>query len=298
MLQEEIVEGTPQHIEKKIRFTRNSLRPDFRQTKYATPTLTVNCYLTSMARDGSYENARVNRSRSIRAVAASRNVDLIETPDTPLNFVHGPLKPGMAEYRRIAITFVYVQLLNEPPITADVVSTIVKLLCVPHKSRSCVLDVLHKIISSKETGEALDFKRVVNRPTSIVDGTLQANVVYAAAERGLDTNDICTIVNYWREANEMQPLFYSTVRRFERASPIIKIQKRKTVKSGKYDAGSVWAVASLAQALQWREQLHLATLDPESVEFKTRRFSPLYIEACAFFDEHHRRVILRHLMKL
>ena len=121
MLQEELLSNTPQHVEKKIRLTRNLLRPDCKQTRYATPTLTANCYLTSMARDGSYETARVNRSRSVKAVAASRNVELIETPDTHLNFVHGPLKPGMAEYRRIAITFLYVQLLSEPPVTADVV---------------------------------------------------------------------------------------------------------------------------------------------------------------------------------
>ncbi len=204
MLQEESVQGTPQHVEKKPKYTRNTLRPDYYATRYATPTLTANSYLESMARDGSYETARVNHSRSVRAAAVSHLSDPLETPDTPLNFVQGTLKPGMAEYRRIAITFVYVQLLNEPPVTPDVVSTIVKVLCIPPKSRSCVSEVLDKIILSKETGEILNFKRVVNRPMSIVDGTQQASVVYTAAECGLDTNDICTIVNFWRDANEMQ----------------------------------------------------------------------------------------------
>jgi len=110
------------------------------------------------------------------------------------------------------------------------------------------------------------------------------------------------LVNVWREGREepLPPLSLTTVKRFQFKSDWIKIQHRKTCKSGKTDQDSTWAKASKAEAEQLLKQIEMGEMDPESGEYKTLRekMPPIYINALAFWDEHHREIILGHASKM
>ena len=93
-----------------------------------------------MLRGGSYENASFCVSTAIKAAIASHgkyNLGTLEILDTPIDSTHGPLKPDMAEFRRISIAFVYIQLLGDLSITPEVISKITEVLCIPPTRTLC-----------------------------------------------------------------------------------------------------------------------------------------------------------------
>ena len=111
MLPEELAQESSEHVVKKPKYTRNTLRDNLKATRYSTPTQHAKYYAETKARDGSYENASFCVSRAIKAVSASRGMDnlgTLDSPDTPIDTTYGPSKPGMAEFRRVSIAlFIY-----------------------------------------------------------------------------------------------------------------------------------------------------------------------------------------------
>ena len=94
MLRKEIVQGSSEHVVKKPKYTRNTLRDDLKATRYSTPTQHAKYYAEVRARDGSYKNASFCLSRAVKAVAMSHGMDnlgTMDSPDTPIDSTHGPL---------------------------------------------------------------------------------------------------------------------------------------------------------------------------------------------------------------
>jgi hypothetical protein len=79
---------------------------------------------------------------------------------------------------------------------------------------------------------------------------------------------------------------------------VIVVARRRTRKSGKDDVGTTWAQARLAFAEQLLEQLELGGLPPAARAVRMSQFPPLHLHAIAWWDEHHKKVILGHTSKL
>ncbi|KAJ1385737.1 hypothetical protein B484DRAFT_461248, partial [Ochromonadaceae sp. CCMP2298] len=73
--------------------------------------------------------------------------------------------------------------------------------------------------------------------------------------------------------------------------------RRHTKKSGKEDEESTWAKSRVAQCDQFRLQLHLGTLNPDSAVVKASEFKPVLAHALVFWDENHKQCILGHTSK-
>jgi hypothetical protein len=129
---------------------------------------------------------------------------------------------------------------------------------------------------------------------SIQHGTDQANIVYRALQQGLSAKESTCVLNMYREKLEIpeEPLCRSAVQGFIKRSDCIKTRKRQLKKSGKDDSNCAWAKARAAQAEQFREQLLIGFLPADSPERIESPFQPIYSDGIAFWDEHHREVIL------
>ena len=132
-----------------------------------------------------------------------------------------------------------------------------------------------------------------------MDGTDQAEFICKALEAGNSIGTTTVLLNnMFRRPRRQKNLSYSAVARFVRQSPVIVIARRKTRKSGKDDRGTTWAQARLAFANQLLEQLELGRLTPEQRAARASPFPPLYPHAIAWWDEHHKKVIIGHSSKL
>lgn len=203
--------------------------------------------------------------------------------------------------RRSAIKYIYEKVLHSPPKeeweTLKTISTICDALHVPRGSRGVVQSVLQALADDPD----YDVRREApgkGRPAEIRDGDEQAEFIYKTLEGG-NTIGVVTVLlnNCYRRPRRMKNLSYSTVARFVHKSPYIVISRRKEKKAGSEDAEAQWSKARLAFAKQLLEQVELGgeskePLDPS--ETGTAKFPPLYLHAIAWWDEHHRKIILGH----
>ena len=84
----------------------------------------------------------------------------------------------------------------------------------------------------------------------------------------------------------------SAVQGFIDRSECVRTRRRQKKKSGREDPACNWAVCRLAQAIQWREQFRIGCLEPNHEDRLLSKFPPLFLDAIAFWDEHHRQIIL------
>jgi hypothetical protein len=204
--------------------------------------------------------------------------------------------------QRTSIKYVFEHVLDSPPKDAwlelGTVTDIIRILKMPKGSWGTVYRVLDAI----ESDPACDIRAEAQgkgRPAEIVDNTEQAEFIYKALEAGNSIGTTTILLNnMFRKPRLMRNLSYATVARFVHQSPMIVIARRKTRKSGKEDCGTTWAQARVAFAKQLQEQLELGRLAPELRDARESPFPPLYLHAIAWWDEHHKKVILGHSSKL
>jgi hypothetical protein len=132
----------------------------------------------------------------------------------------------------------------------------------------------------------------------IYDFTPQAEFIYTSLEVGNTVGTTTVLLNnMFRHPRRLRDISYSSVARFVNLSPVIVIARRKTRKSGKDDEGTTWAQARLAFAMQLVEQIEVGECSPEERATRGSVFPPLYLHAIAWWDEHHKKVILGHTSK-
>jgi len=84
------------------------------------------------------------------------------------------------------------------------------------------------------------------RPAKIVDFTPQAEVVYNATESGVSLGNTVVMLNQWRRVRRLKPMRYGALQGFVSRSPVMKLGKTLTIKSGNDDQGSDWATSRLS----------------------------------------------------
>jgi hypothetical protein len=208
------------------------------------------------------------------------------------------LTPEAASNRRVAIKYVFQEVCLSPPKDAwlerGTIPYIMRVLTMPDGSYAVVYRVLstleidpHADVASEKPGKG--------RHSEIVDCTEQAKFIYHALESGNTISTTTVLINaYFRKPKRLKNLSYSTVARFVHSSPYISIARRKMRKSGKEDADTVWSKARLAFAKQLKEQIRLGRLSPAELTAANSVFPPLYLDGIAWWDEHHKKVILGH----
>ena len=172
------------------------------------------------------------------------------------------------------------------------VPAICHLLRIPQNSHTIVNETMTSILND----EVYDGSRKsgAGRVPLIQEGTDQAGIVYRALEAGLSSKDTACILNIFRAslADPLEAISRSAVQGFAQRSQCIHVRKRGLKKSGKQDHDCCWAKARMAQAHQMKEQLRLGELPVDHPDRSVPIYSPIYIDGIAFWDEHHRAVIL------
>ena len=207
-----------------------------------------NCYLTSRARLDL--SARGNDSPTASQIKGRKASAAYWAPCSevlPKKAIVYPIivhDKGFYEARRQAIYFIYVHLLEHPPLSSDVCNKICGILQIPKGSRRCVSATIRKIIESIESKETFSGKcKRIRTDHLVVEFSPQADVVYSSILDGLSINDTVCRVNTWREQQNppLERLSFSTIQRFISSSECIKSTIRKKVKKGNTDLDSEWA---------------------------------------------------------
>jgi hypothetical protein len=165
-------------------------------------------------------------------------------------------------------------------------------LNIPQSSHTSVKNALLLILAEKSE-YCINIRRGGGRPPLIVDGTAQADVVYRALGASLSAKDTVCLLNFYRERMDppLDPISRSAMQGFIERSPAIKTRKRGKKKSGRDDASCLWAKSRVQLCKQFLNQLELgAGLDDENIAAST--LPPLFLDGIAWYDEHHREVIL------
>ena len=126
----------------------------------------------------------------------------------------------------------------------------------------------------------------------IVDGTVQADVVYRALGASLSAKDTVCLLNFYREWMDppLDPISRSAMQGFIERSPAIKTRRRGRKKSGRDDSNCAWAKSRVQQCRQFQYQLELGAGPDENIAAST--LPPRFLDGIAWYDEHHREVIL------
>lgn len=200
--------------------------------------------------------------------------------------------------RRVAIKYVFQAVLQSPPKEAwlelETIPYIMRVLGMPKGSFGTVCKVLEKLLVDPKANVGRE-KAGKGRRALIEDGTEQANFVYRTLEAG-NTIGMTTILlnNVFRRRHNLGNISYSAVRRYVEHSPYIVHSRRKIRKSGKEDALTLWARARTAFAAQLQEQLELGLLTEAERDARMSEFPAIYLDGIAWWDEHHKKIILGH----
>ena len=129
-------------------------------------------------------------------------------------------------------------------------------LLIPAGSRENVKKVLRDINACLARGKEYNGTSRRKRDFSIEENSQQANLRYHAMETGMSIPLTTFLLNTWRlDQNPPIPAAsLSQIERFCKRSEIIDKSKRRLKKSRKDDKNSLWAIARLAEAIQFRQQ--------------------------------------------
>ena len=145
----------------------------------------------------------------------------------------------------------------------DLVKTIMDNLCIPHggihRVEKILKDCLQSVELNMEYNPLACYENNGAQP-KIKDFDDSANVVYTALQTGMSYPQVTSLVNMARLREGKELICCSAVQNFIRKSKVIDISKRETLKSGKDDPDSDWAVASLAQMEMLKEMWRLGTI--------------------------------------
>lgn len=198
--------------------------------------------------------------------------------------------------RRIAIKHVFQNVLGSPPRSEweakKTVQDIIDTLRMPRGSWG----VVQSVIRALDADPTFDVGREApgkGRRAEIEDFTDQAEFIYNALEKGNSIGTVTFLLNnVFRRKDRLRNLSYSTVARFVHQSPVIVIARRKSKKSGTSDPDALWSRARSAFAKQVLEQIELSGLSESARAARNSPFPPLYLHAIAWWDEHHKKVML------
>ena len=126
----------------------------------------------------------------------------------------------------------------------------------------------------------------------IKDLDITAHMIYKHLQHGMSFPQVTSLVNLERSRDKLEPISCSTIQRFINASSIIIVSLRVTLKSGKDDPKSAWAIAIQAQCEMLKEMIRLGNLDPTCDEVINSPLRPMYRVGVVFFDEKHMKCIL------
>lgn len=220
---------------------------------------------------------------------------------------HQPLGEGMAASRRSAIAYFYTHVYGSAPEhdwdgRGGVVARIRERIGAPEDSARLVRKVMEDVKKAGETGAEYDPHSGCRQRryghTKIKDRTAESAIVHTGAEAGIGITEITVLVNEYREEkgdSSGGPVSWSAVQAYIARAKTIKVNRRKTKKSGKEDKGSVWAKARLAQAGQLKEQLRRGK--EEDVDHPDDGLFALHLHGIAWWDEFHMKVKLGHASK-
>ena len=158
-----------------------------RANRYKNPSSTKNYLLTTRAVEQSDTKAVTYHKRARNASSCSHPV--IE--DSTLNvatasFVPVSLADGMAEKRRAAIEYFYVNVYKSPDHINSIVTPIMKLLCIPKNSYTSVKKILQDLKAEIENPDAYAEKKDGRgRKQLIQEFDAEAKLIYEMAERSL-----------------------------------------------------------------------------------------------------------------
>ena len=220
----------------------------------------------------------------------------------------------MASARRRAIQYFYVHVYGSPPEClwsgrvdakeGGVIAKISKRIGISSDSSRLVRKVLDDICASDATEEQYDADASVAHGASPVL-TLdmpEGQIALEALEKGVGLTEATVLVNQYRSIVDaaLPMVSWSAVQGFNARCPASDTRKRATKKSGKDDAGGVWAQARAAQCRQFKRQLALAlaiAADPAKRAADKSGEPPLFLDGVAFWDEHHDKIRLGHVSK-
>jgi hypothetical protein len=125
--------------------------------------------------------------------------------------------------------------------------------------RKVLLDCLQSIDFNMEYNPLACYENNGAEP-KIKEFDDSANVVYNALQTGMSYPQVTSLVNMARLREGKELVCCSAVQNFIRNSKVIDISKRETLKSGKDDPESDWAVARVAQMDMLKEMWRLGNL--------------------------------------
>jgi hypothetical protein len=197
--------------------------------------------------------------------------------------------------RRQAIRFLYNAVFGAPAEeewhSRKLVPNICIYLGIPQNSHSKVKKILLDIASGNFVA-GIGRKSGAGRKRIIDQGSAQASIIYNCLRGSLTVRDTTCVLNMYRENNHMPIVSRSCIQTFIETSDCIKTRKRAQKKSGRDDPSCAWAVARLQQCLQWKHQIYLGRLADDNPEKTSSPIPPIYFDGVAFWDEHHRQIIL------
>ena len=178
-----------------------------------------------------------------------------------------PLGAGMSSARKYAIQYYFIEQFGGPPEQDwevgnfhpkfSLPTIIMGLLNISDNSRPLVVIAMQAILVAHEAGEAYDPSAAIKAGRGakvlIEDRTDQAEVVYRCmGGGGMSLGSTVVFLNQWRRVRipPLPPISYGALQRFVHDSPVMKLAKTDTIKSGSSDLGTAWAQARKAFAEQ------------------------------------------------
>ena len=280
---------------------RDPLASNWRDEKYAEVSQTAEYYLYGRAVE---VNTGIFSRKHQRGREAINERWTREVFNFRLDDDHVPLHAddadvdrykGFYEERRTAIKYFYIAVFGAPNEDQwhdlKLIPAISHMLCIPVSSHSTVKRILLEIASKMEAYSS-QHSRSGGRKAAIEHGSAQADIIYKSLLNNLTATETAHILNAYREANNQEVISRSAVQSFIYRSECIKTRKRQLKKSGRDDPECNWAVCRLAQASQWAEQFRIGKLPVDHPDVLQSPYPPLFEDGIAFWDEHHRQVIL------
>jgi hypothetical protein len=177
-----------------------------------------------------------------------------------------------------------------------VLKDIMTKLEIDKNSRSSVVNILRDALVARAEKRNYDptiGNKNKGRPRILEDGTLEGILVCRALQRGIGITQTVCQLNRFRVKHNKKPISWSAVKGYVDRSPLIKIRKRRTKKSGSKDPLSEWATCRLAQCqeLLLRVQMHSWTAE-QLAAYDGPPLTPINIYNLMFWDEHHRKSVL------
>ena len=165
--------------------------------RYKNPSSTKNYLLTTRAVEQSdtkavtYHKRARNASSWAHPVIEDSTLNVATASSVPVSLVD-----GMAEKRKAAIEYFYVNIYGSPDDIDSIVTPIMKTLCIPKGSYYPVKKILQDLKAEKENPDAyVEKKDGRGRKPFIQDFSDEAKLIYEMAERGIGNPQIAAILN-------------------------------------------------------------------------------------------------------